>query len=289
MSIVSGIGAGRITDRRDMKEQGENQMSEYGTIQYEISEGVARLTLDRPDRLNGMTNQMVRETHDALSRAADDAELRVLVLTGAGRGFCPGADLGHYTSDKRESDETPDPPLGIEHFRVPRLLHEMPAITIAAINGACAGAGLGWACGCDLRFAAKSANFSTAFLKVAVAGDMGLPWTLPRLVGAARARQLSFLCEKFSAEEAARIGLVARVFDDEAFRAEVAAIVDRLAKASPAALRAMKTHYVEAERTDFAEYLDHETKDHREIARSADTQEAFRAFIEKREPVFERR
>ena len=262
-------------------------MSDYETIRYEISQGVATLTLNRPDRLNGMTNQMVRETYEALSQAADDLEVRVLVLTGAGRGFCPGADLGHYTSDERDRDATPDPPLDVEHFRVSRLLHEMPAVTIAAINGACAGAGLGWACGCDLRFAAKSANFSTAFLRVAVAGDMGLPWSLPRLVGAAKARELSFLCEKFSAGDAARIGLVARVFDDEAFRAEVAAIVERLGKASPNALRALKTHYVEAETMHFAEYLDHETQDHREIARSAETREAFRAFMEKREPVFE--
>jgi 2-(1,2-epoxy-1,2-dihydrophenyl)acetyl-CoA isomerase len=261
-------------------------MNDYQAVRYGISGGVARLTLNRPDRLNGMTNRMVRETYEALSQAADAANVRVLVLTGAGRGFCPGADLGHYTSEER--DASPDPPLGIEHFRVPRLLHEMPAVTIAAINGACAGAGLGWACGCDLRFAAKSAKFSTAFLKVAVAGDMGLPWSLPRLVGATRARELSFLCEKFSAEEAAQIGLVSRVFDDQSFEAEVAAIVERLAKSSPAALRALKAHYVEAERLDFAEYLDRETRAHMEISRSPDTQEAFRAFVEKREPVFAR-
>src|SRR6516162_10903938 len=198
-------------------------MSAYSTILCEVAGGIARLTLNRPERLNGMTNRMVIETGDALARVTADPNVRVLLLTGAGRGFCPGADLGHFSSGGAASDDRLLP----EHLAVPRLLHEMPAVTIAAVNGACAGAGLGWACGCDLRVAARSANFSTAFLRVAVAGDMALPWTLPRLVGAAKARELSFLCEKFSAEEAARIGLVARVWDDASFRGEVDALAER--------------------------------------------------------------
>ena len=259
------------------------RMSEYETILYEVgADGIARLTLNRPERLNGMTNRMVIETHRALERAAGDPRIRVLVLTGAGKGFCPGADLGHFSSGAAAGDD----PLAPDDLGVPLLLHEMPAVTIAAVNGACAGAGLGWACGCDLRFAARSANFSTAFLKVAVAGDMALPWSLPRLVGAAKARELSFLCEKFSAEEAARIGLVARVFDDAALRAEVDAIAARLARSAPLALRALKAHYVAAEKLGLAEFLGLESKAHLEITRSADTAEAFRAFVEKREPVF---
>lgn len=261
-------------------------MSGYETILYQVADGIARLTLNRPERLNALTNRMAIETHDAVTKAAEDASVRVLVLTGAGRGFCPGADLGHYTSSESAGD---DASLSLEHFRVPLLLHRMPAVAIAAINGACAGAGLGWACACDLRFAARSANFSTAFLRVAVAGDMALPWSLPRLVGASKARELSFLCEKFGAEEAERIGLVARVFDDESFRAEVDAIATRLARSSPTALRALKGHYVAAEELGFAEFLDRETEAHMRITRSKDTQEAFRAFMEKREPDFEMR
>ena len=258
-------------------------MSEYETILYEVgADGIARLTLNRPERLNGMTNRMVVETHRALERAAKDERVRVLILTGAGKGFCPGADLGHFTSGAAGVDDR----LAPEDLGVPLLLHEMPALTIAAVNGACAGAGLGWACGCDLRFAARSANFSTAFLRVAVAGDMALPWSLPRLVGASKARELSFLCEKFPAEEAARIGLVARVFDDAAFRAEVDAIAARLARASPLALRALKAHYVEAEKRSLADFLALESRAHLEITKSDDTAEAFRAFVEKREPNF---
>ena len=258
-------------------------MSAYSTILCEVAGGIARLTLNRPERLNGMTNRMVIETGDALARVTADPNVRVLLLTGAGRGFCPGADLGHFSSGGAASDDRLLP----EHLAVPRLLHEMPAVTIASVNGACAGAGLGWACGCDLRVAARSANFSTAFLRVAVAGDMALPWTLPRLVGAAKARELSFLCEKFSAEEAARIGLVARVWDDASFRGEVDALAERLLRCSPTALRALKAHYLAAEVLGLDEFLALESEAHLRIASGAHAAEAFRAFVEKREPKFD--
>ena len=161
----------------------------------------------------------------------------------------------------------------------------MPAITVAAVNGACAGAGFGWACGCDLRVAARSAMFNTAFLNVAVAGDMGLPWSLPRLVGAARARELSFFSEKFSAAEAHRIGLVARVWDDGGFRDEVAKLVARLAGAAPLALKTLKAHYLAAERGGASPTTSiSRPTDHLRIVKSADTAEAFRAFLEKRAP-----
>lgn len=252
----------------------------FETIRYEVDGGLARVTLDRPDRLNGMTNQMVREAHDALVLASADATIRVLVLTGEGRGFCPGADLGHFTDGGR--DET----LTAEHFRVTTMLHELPAVTVAAVNGACAGAGLGWALACDLRVAAASARFNTAFLDVAVAGDMGLPWLLPRLVGASKARELSFLPGKFDAAEAQRLGLVARVFPDETFRADAETVVRSLLKKSPTALLGLKQNYLAAERMSLAEFVPYEAERHLEIAASADTAEAFRAFVEKREPDF---
>jgi 2-(1,2-epoxy-1,2-dihydrophenyl)acetyl-CoA isomerase len=256
-------------------------MANFQTLIYEKSGAVATVTLNRPDRMNGMTSLMVREAHDALAAAADDASVSVLVLTGAGSSFCPGADLRAATAGER------DVPADPHHFQVPVLLHEMPPITVAAINGACAGAGFGWACGCDLRVAARSAMFNTAFLNVAVAGDMGLPWSLPRLVGAARARELSFFSEKFSAEEAQRIGLVARVWDDAVFREQVSKLVTRLAGAAPLALKTMKAHYLAAEAGGgFGDYVTLETTDHLRIAKSADTAEAFRAFLEKRAPVF---
>lgn len=255
-------------------------MAEFETIRYEVDDGLARLTLDRPDRLNGMTNQMVREAHGAVARAAADASVSVLVLTGEGRGFCPGADLGHFTEGG--ADEV----LTAAHFQIVTMLHEMPAVTVAAVNGACAGAGMGWAAACDLRLMSDTAKMNTAFLDVAVAGDMALPWLLPRLVGAAKARELSLLPSKLTAEEAKRIGLVARVFPDGSFRADVEEVLASLLAKSPTALRGLKQHYVDAERMPLAEFVEHESRRHLEIAASADTAEAFRAFIEKREPRF---
>jgi 2-(1,2-epoxy-1,2-dihydrophenyl)acetyl-CoA isomerase len=253
-------------------------MSEYVTIRVDAEGPLSTLTMNRPERLNGITNQMLEETHEALQRLAADPAVRVLVLTGAGRGFCPGADLKHFSGGE------PDVEISTDRFRVPVLLHEMPAVTVAAINGACAGAGLGWAAACDFRFAARSANFTTAFLNVAVAGDMGLPWSLPRLIGSARARELSFFPDKFSADEALRIGLVTDVFDDDRFRAEVAGRVDRLVAAPPVALRALKAHYVAAERMGFDDFVDLETARHRVIANSPETAAAFRAFVARPRP-----
>jgi 2-(1,2-epoxy-1,2-dihydrophenyl)acetyl-CoA isomerase len=258
-------------------------MSDFETLRYEVADGLARLTLDRPDAMNGMTNRMVREARDALELAASDDSVRVLVLTGEGRAFCPGADLKHFTGGGSGSDER----LTSREFQVTTLLHEIPAVTVAAINGACAGAGLGWALACDLRLMTAGAKLNTAFLDVAVAGDMGIPWSLPRLVGAARARELSFLPRKLDSAEAERIGLVARVFPDESFRADVEAVLRALLKKSPTALRGLKEHYVAAERMGFGDFVGYEAERHLVIAASADTAEAFRAFLEKREPNFQ--
>jgi 2-(1,2-epoxy-1,2-dihydrophenyl)acetyl-CoA isomerase len=254
----------------------------FETLRYEVDGGLARLTLDRPDAMNGMTNRMVREACDALELAAADTSLRVLVLTGEGRAFCPGADLKHFTGGGAGSDER----LTSREFRVTTLLHEIPAVTVAAINGACAGAGLGWALACDLRLMTAGAKLNTAFLDVAVAGDMGIPWSLPRLIGAARARDLSFLPRRVDAAEAERIGLVARVFADDTFRSDVEDVLTALLEKSPTALRGLKEHYVAAERMAFGEFVEFEAERHLRISASADTAEAFRAFVEKRKPKF---
>ena len=250
------------------------------TILFEAKDGIGRLTLNRPDRMNGMTNRMLVETHDLLEQVAVRKDVRVLVLTGAGKGFCPGADLKHYAAGEADVQSSP------RHFRVPFLLHRMPQVTIAAINGACAGAGFGWACACDIRFAASSATFSSAFLNVASAGDMAGPWFLPRLVGAAKARELYFLPEKFRANDALAIGLVSRVFDDATFRSEIDAIATRLASASPHALATMKRNFLDAEQMDLETYIGIETDRHTQVMAHADAKEAFKAFVEKRAPRF---
>jgi len=250
------------------------------TIRFEARDGIGTLTLDRPERMNAMTNRMLVETHDCLAEIALRKDVRVLVLTGEGRGFCPGADLKHYTANEADVQSSP------RHFQVPLLLHRMPQVTIAAVNGACAGAGFGWALACDLRFAAKSATFSSAFLNVASAGDMAGPWFLPRLIGAAKAREIYFLPEKFRADDALSMGLVSRVFDDATFRAEIDAIATRLAAASPHALATMKRNFVDAEQMDLDAYIEVETDRHIQVMAHPDAKEAFRAFVEKRPARF---
>jgi 2-(1,2-epoxy-1,2-dihydrophenyl)acetyl-CoA isomerase len=254
---------------------------ERETVIYKAEDGVGTLTLNRPERRNGITGQMMRDVHAVLSAAAGDDDVRVLVLTGAGDSFCVGADLKHYASGAPDAGAPP------ETFEISPLLHNMPAVTIAAINGAVAGAGFGWACACDLRLAAVSALFNSAFLDVAVAGDMGGPWSLPRLVGAARARELYLLPGKFDAARALDIGLVTAVYDDDAdFEAEVGAVAARLAGAAPLALRGMKQNFVDAEEMGFAAYVALETERHTRITASDDCREAFAAFVEKRTPRF---
>ncbi len=255
-------------------------MTEFQTLAFSAADGIGWLTLNRPDRLNAMTNRMVVETHDCLTEIAARTDVRVLVLTGEGRGFCPGADLKHFTAGGEDIATEP------HHFQVPVLLHEMPQITIAAINGACAGAGLGWACACDLRVAVRGASFNSAFLNVASAGDMAGPWTLPRLIGAARARDLYLLPEKFDADQALAWGLVTRVFEPDTFRREVIAIAERLAAASPHALRTMKQNFLDAESLPLDRYVEFETARHLEVMAHDDAREAFRAFVEKRPPRF---
>ncbi|MFV2090051.1 MAG: enoyl-CoA hydratase/isomerase family protein [Pseudomonadales bacterium] len=258
-------------------------MSEYQTILYEVSSSRATITLNRPDHLNGITNTMMRELYECVNEAAFDENVRVVQLTGAGRGFCPGADLNAYSSGEKQE------PNRKEYFSITSILHEMPKVTVAAINGACAGAGFGWACACDLRYASAGAIFNSAFLGVAISGDMAGPWLLPRIIGATKARELFFLPGKFGADEAERIGLVAKTFPDESFREEVDAIVDRLAKSAPLAIGEMKKNFVNAENMTLSDYIELETERHSRTGASEDSREAFRAFVEKREPKFQGR
>jgi 2-(1,2-epoxy-1,2-dihydrophenyl)acetyl-CoA isomerase len=257
-------------------------MSQENTVLYEVDGAIATVTINRPHRRNAMLSSMLPVMNDTLRRAADDRNIRVLIIRGAANDFCPGADLDVTASGDTSVRQALTP----EDFLVPVLLHEMPAVTIAAIKGGCAGAGLGWALGCDLRFAAPSARFNTAFLDVGVAGDMGGPWSLARIVGAAKARELYFMPGKFDAEEAFRIGLVSRLFADETLHDDVRAIAKRIADAAPIALRTMKANFLAAEHSSFRDYIALESRRHIEIFKTEDTREAFRAKVEKRKPIF---
>lgn len=258
-------------------------MSEYSTMLYEVADEVACITMNRPQSLNGITNTMMRELYEITGRAAEDPQIRVVKLTGAGRGFCPGADLKAYSSGEPQEENRK------EYFHITSLLHEMPKVTIAAINGACAGAGFGWACACDLRYAVDTASFNSAFLGVAISGDMAGPWLLPSIVGAGKARELFFRPGKFSADTALAIGLVQAIYPEASFQSSVDAIVSEIAASAPLAIGEMKKNFVSAENMGLRDYIDLETERHSRTGASADTQEAFKAFVEKRQPIFKGR
>ena len=256
--------------------------ADFETVVYEKAGAAATIALNRPQARNGIVPQMMDELWAAVQDAAADKRLRVLVLRGVGRDFCPGADVKAYAGGGQAATKP-------ETFGVSLVLHEAPLVTIAAIKGACAGAGLGWASACDLRICDDTARFNSAFLDVGMSGDMAGSWFLPRILGSAKARELYFLPGKFDAHEAARIGLVSRVVPEAVFEEELAALTDRLVNSSPLALKGMKANFVEQERLGLADFIAAETARHSACGRSDDSREAFRAFVEKRKPVFQGR
>jgi len=264
------------------------------TVLYERDGRVAIITLNRPERMNTMGDDLPERALEALERAADDADVWAVILTGAGRAFCAGGDLGAMAEGKTARERATSSDQGrVEHLRrmmrSSQLLHEMPKVTIAAINGACAGAGLSWACACDLRYAAASAKFNVAFRNAGLSGDFGGTWTLPRIVGPAKARELYLLSPRFDAGVAERLGLVSEVFPDGELMARVRAVADDVVRSAPVAVRQMKANLNDALRLSFTELLDREAARHIAAARTEDHKEAARAFMEKRAPTFQNR
>jgi 2-(1,2-epoxy-1,2-dihydrophenyl)acetyl-CoA isomerase len=249
----------------------------YEHVRLEVAGAVATVSIDRPAARNTLTRATGLELYDAIRGVADDRDVRVCILRGAGRDFCCGADL-----KAKEATEAGKPLPAFDTYQVSVLLHEMRPITIAAIRGGCAGAGFAWACACDLRVGDETVVMNTAFLDVGVAGDMGVPWTLPRIVGAGRARDLSFFPRKVLADQALAIGLLNRVFPPDRFEDEIEQLAARLSKAAPQALALMKSNYLEAERVDLRSFITIEAERHVRLLGSEDRIEAFRAWIEKR-------
>jgi len=215
------------------------------TILFEISAGIARLTLNRPERLNSFNTDMHAEVRDALAALQQDTSARVLVITGAGRGFCAGQDL----SDRvvAPGGESPDLGASIEHHYKPLILRlrQLPLPVIAAVNGVAAGAGANIALACDLVIAARSATFIQAFAKIGLVPDSGGTWILPRLVGQARALGLALLGDKLPAEQAAQWGLIWRCVDDVQLGAEVDTLAQQLAAAPTRGLARTKQAMLE--------------------------------------------
>ena len=258
----------------------------YQTILFDSSEGIARLTLNRPERLNSFNTAMHAEVRDALATLRQDGSARVLVLTGAGRGFCAGQDLG----DRVVAPGGAPPDLGksIESGYKPLVLalRQLPLPVIAAVNGVAAGAGANIALACDLVIAARSANFIQAFSKIGLVPDSGGTWFLPRLVGHARAMGLTLLGDKLPAEQAVQWGLIWRCVDDAQLGDEVDSIARHLAAAPTRGLARTKQAILASWTHTLEQQLDVERDYQQELGHSADYAEGVAAFMEKRAPRF---
>jgi len=254
----------------------------YETIDFKIEGAIARITLNRPDRLNSFTAQMHSEMRDALDSLGD---ARVLILTGAGRGFCAGQDL----NDRAVAPgEAVDLGVTVETSWNPliRVLANLPQPVIARVNGVAAGAGANVALACDLVIAAKSAKFIQSFSALGLVPDSGGTWVLPRLVGQARALGLALTGDPLPAETAAEWGLIWKAVEDDALDAEVDALATKLASLPPLGLAAIKQMIRSSWQHSLDEELTHQRDAMRRLGYSEDYREGVAAFLEKRPAKF---
>lgn len=257
----------------------------FETILFSVQQGVARLTLNRPEKLNSFNVKMHGEVREAMSRVADEGG-RVLVLSGAGRGFCAGQDLG----DRAVAPGGKGVDLGesIEKYYKPLVLalRNLPMPVIAAVNGVAAGAGANLALACDLVIATRSASFVQSFSKLGLVPDSGGTWFLPRAVGNARALGLALLGDKLPAEQAAQWGLIWRCVEDAEFKESVDALAQQLAVAPTLGLARTKQAIHESWGRTLEQQLDHERDGQRELGYSQDYAEGVAAFTQKRNANF---
>ena len=253
--------------------------------------GVLTLTLNRPEARNAMSDEMNQALARQLASAELDSAVKCVVLTGAGKGFCAGGDVKGMNNRNDGGGGGGSIDAAIHRQRVNQRatagkLFKMPKPTLAALPGAAAGAGLGLALACDLRIMASSAILTTAFAKVGFSGDYGGTYFLTQLVGSAKAREMYYLSDRVSADEALRLGLANWVCAPEDLAAKAAEIAARLAAGPTIAYRYMKENLNRAMAGDVDECLDMEATHHVHTGQTADHKEAAKAFVEKRDPVF---
>jgi enoyl-CoA hydratase/carnithine racemase len=278
-------------------------MAAYEDILYEVKDRIAVVTLNRPEKLNAWTAPMQASVKRAVVDAANDDNVRVIVITGAGRGFCAGADMGNLQQirpqnwNERElaradnEVEVPKsnlgPDVGAHYASRFGYLMSVRKPVIAAINGPCAGIGLVFTLYCDLRFAASEAKFTTAFAQRGLIAEHGISWLLPRITGTAHALDVLFSARKFSAEEAARINLVNRVFPQESFLAAVMDYARQLATTvSPRSMAVMKAQIWKALFQDLNDAVAIGDAEMQKSFATADFKEGVAHFVEKRAPQF---
>ncbi|MDD9964497.1 MAG: enoyl-CoA hydratase-related protein [Gammaproteobacteria bacterium] len=261
-----------------------------------LEDGVLTLTINRPHAHNTLSESLSASLSDALVRAEDNATVRCIVLTGAGGVFCAGGDVGDQTSGNIGGGET-DPEAAQaamvktirEGMEMSRLLHEVPKPTLAVISGAAAGAGLALALACDLRFCLDTAKLTTAFVKLGLSGDSGGTYFLPQLVGTAKARELYFMADVISGQEAYEMGLVSKVASAETFEEESRAYAKHLASLPTIALGYIKMNLNAAEHLTLSEAFDLEAENIVRTMNTEDHKQAAAAFFKKERPVFKGR
>jgi enoyl-CoA hydratase/carnithine racemase len=253
-----------------------------GNLRFTIDEGIARIVLDRPERMNAFTFEMIDAWVDALQRCRTDDAVKVVLVTGAGEAFCSGGDIVEmgerldHTPEQRKSE------LFQRIERIPLALEDLDKPVIAAVNGAATGAGMDMALMCDIRYAAQSARFAETYVRVGLVPGAGGAHFLPRLVGVSKALELFFTGDFIDAQEALRIGMVNRVFPDTALMDEVEKIARRIARAPALTLRMTKRAIYQGLRNDLRTNLDLISSHYAVITATQEHKDLVRAFIDKK-------
>ena len=263
----------------------------YKEIIYEKSERIATLTFNRPQRLNAITNTMRSEILEVIKDASADDDIRVVVIKGAGKGFCAGADLGGGERRPQSAEPAANSRLPRDSFQeaFARIMWDMPKPAIASINGAAAGLGFGMALTCDIRISSSLAKFASAFSRISLVPEACMTFYLPRIIGLARAAEILYTGRQVLADEAFSIGLVNKVVLPEELDDEVNMMAVTLANAAPIAIQLTRRELYRGLEGTFDGQLEMELYHQKFLQGSMDSKEGPRAFMEKREPDFQGR
>jgi 2-(1,2-epoxy-1,2-dihydrophenyl)acetyl-CoA isomerase len=260
---------------------------EYQCLIYEVEENIATLTMNRPERLNALGDTLRTDLHEAITTASGDPNVRAIILTGAGRGFCSGGDVKAMNEAKQRQASSPmmDKIAPSRDLTV-LAMRDAPKPIIAAINGPAAGAGMNIALGCDIRIASSTARFGETFVKRGLHVDWGGTYFLPRIVGMAKACELIFTGDIIDAEEALALGIVSQVVEPEALMDTARALARKIAAGPPIAIRLAKRALYHNQECDLRAALEYETYAQNICRETEDASEGIRAFVEKRLPNF---